>query len=107
MQLTDIEKKILAGGEGEAKQIAMEILTNIGEAMEADSFVQVSSVQAMAHFGSLHIAGRDWLEKLACMGGNAVFRPLRTRLPYHSSIGRRWATTVNTPRTSTGSKRPS
>ena len=37
--------------------------------MEADSFVQVSSVQAMAHFGSLHIAGRDWLEKLACMGG--------------------------------------
>ena len=69
MQLTDIEKKILAGGEGEAKQIAMEILTNIGEAMEADSFVQVSSVQAMAHFRSLHIAGRDWLEKLACMGG--------------------------------------
>ena len=69
MQLTDIEKKILAGGEGEAKQIAMEILTNIGEAMEADFFVQVSSVQAMAHFGSLHIAGRDWLEKLACMGG--------------------------------------
>lgn len=69
MQLTDIEKKILAGEEGEAKQIAMEILTNIGEAMEADFFVQVSSVQAMAHFGSLHIAGRDWLEKLACMGG--------------------------------------
>lgn len=69
MQLTDIEKKMLAGEEGEAKQIAMEILTNIGEAMEADSFVQVSSVQAMAHFGSLHIAGRDWLEKLACMGG--------------------------------------
>ena len=69
MQLTDIEKKILAGEEGEAKQIAMEILTNIGEALEADSFVEVSSVQAMAHFGSLHIAGRDWLEKLACMGG--------------------------------------
>ena len=69
MQLTDIEKKILAGEEGEAKQIAMEILTNIGEAMEADSFVEVSSVQAMAHFCSLHIAGRDWLEKLACMGG--------------------------------------
>ena len=69
MQLTDIEKKILAGEEGEAKQIAMEILTNIGEAMEADFFVQVSSVQAMAHFGSLHIAGRDWLEKLASMGG--------------------------------------
>lgn len=69
MQLTDIEKKILAGEEGEAKQIAMEILTNIGEAMEADSFVEVSSVQAMAHFGSLHIAGRNWLEKLACMGG--------------------------------------
>ena len=107
MQLTDIEKKILAGEEGEAKQIAMEILTNIGEAMEADSFVEVSSVQAMAHFGSLHIAGRDWLEKLACMGGKCCVPTTQDPASIPLSIGRRWATTVNTPKTSTGSKRPS
>ena len=63
MQLTDIEKKILAGEEGEAKQIAMEILTNIGEAMEADFFVQVSSVQAMAQrlAGKAGLHGRKML----------------------------------------------
>ncbi len=107
MQLTDIEKKILAGGEGEAKQIAMEILTNIGEAMEADSFVQVSSVQAMAHLALSTLQAETGWKSWHAWAENAVFRPLRTRLPYHSSIGRRWATTVNTPRTSTGSKRPS
>ena len=69
MQLTETEKRILAGEEGEAKQLALQILTQIGDAMGAQEFVEVASVQAMAHFGSLHIAGRDWLEKLACLGG--------------------------------------
>lgn len=69
MKLTDTEKRMLDGAQGEAKQMALEILMQIGEALEADSFVEVSSVQAMAHFGSLHIAGRDWLEKLVCLGG--------------------------------------
>ncbi len=69
MQLTDVEKRILAGEQGEAKQIALEILVQMGDALEAETFIEVASVQAMAHFGSLHIAGRDWLEKLACLGG--------------------------------------
>ena len=69
MQLTDAEKRILDGEQGEAKKIALEILAQMGDALGAESFVQVASVQAMAHFGSLHIAGRDWLEKLACLGG--------------------------------------
>lgn len=69
MRLTDEEKRILQGQEGEAKRIALEILQQIGEAMGAEHFVKVASVQAMAHFGSLHIAGRDWLEKLADLGG--------------------------------------
>ena len=69
MQLTDGEKRILDGAEGEARQLAMEVLLRIGEAMGAGEFVKIVSVQAMAHFGSLHIAGRDWLEKLAGMGG--------------------------------------
>lgn len=69
MQLTDVEKRILEGEQGEAKQIALEILVQMGDALEAETFIEVASVQAMAHFGSLHIAGRDWLEKLACLGG--------------------------------------
>lgn len=69
MHLTDEEKRMLNGEQGEAKRMAMEILVRAGEAMEAGSFVEIASVQAMAHFGSLHIAGRDWLEKLACLGG--------------------------------------
>lgn len=69
MRLNDEEKRMLNGQEGEAKKLAMEILTQVGDSMDADSFVEIASVQAMAHFGSLHIAGRDWLEKLACLGG--------------------------------------
>ena len=69
MRLNDEEKRMLSGQEGEAKKLAMEILTQVGDSMDAGSFVEIASVQAMAHFGSLHIAGRDWLEKLACLGG--------------------------------------
>lgn len=69
MRLNDEEKRMLSGQEGEAKKLAMEILIQVGDSMDADSFVEIASVQAMAHFGSLHIAGRDWLEKLACLGG--------------------------------------
>lgn len=53
MQLTDIEKKILAGEEGEAKQIAMEILTNIGEAMGSRLFFR--SIVGSGH-GSLRLS---------------------------------------------------
>ncbi len=69
MQLTDQEKRILQGEEGEAKRLALEILQKVGEPLGAERFIEVASVQAMAHFGSLHIAGRDWLEKLAQLGG--------------------------------------
>lgn len=106
MRLNDEEKRMLNGQEGEAKKLAMEILTQVGDSMDADSFVEIASVQAMAHFGSLHIAGRDWLEKLACLGGNAACRPPRTRLPSHSVIGKRWDTTKNMQKISTVWRRP-
>lgn len=71
-KLTDYEKEMLNGKHGEAKQLAMKILLEVGESLGAEEMVEVVSVQAMAHFGSLHIAGRDWLEKLACMGGECA-----------------------------------
>ena len=69
LKLTPYDKGILNGEQGEAKQLAMEIISRIADSLGARRLVDVVSVQAMAHFGSLHIAGRDWIEKLACMGG--------------------------------------
>ena len=68
-KLSSNERDMLDGKEGEAKRLALEILIKIADSFGADGLVEVVSVQAMAHFGSLHIAGLDWLEKLACMGG--------------------------------------
>ena len=69
MKLTAYEQEMLDGKHGEAKQLAMKIMLKVGEPLGAEEFVEVVSVQAMAHFDSLHIAGRDYLAKLACMGG--------------------------------------
>ena len=69
MRLTPYEQEMLDGKHGEAKQFAMRTMMKIGEPLGAEEFVEVVSVQAMAHFGSLHIAGRDYMRKLACMGG--------------------------------------
>lgn len=69
LRLTPYEQDMLDGKYGEAKQLAMKIMMKIGEPLGAEELVEIVSVQAMAHFGSLHIAGRDYLGKLACMGG--------------------------------------
>lgn len=37
MRLNDEEKRMLSGQEGEAKKLAMEILTQVGDSMDADS----------------------------------------------------------------------
>ncbi len=69
VKLTAFEREMLDGAHGEAKKLAMEMIVKAAVAMDARELVEVVSVQAMAHFGSLHAAGRDWLEKLACLGG--------------------------------------
>ena len=69
LNLNQYEKEMLDGKHGEAKQLAMTIMIKAGEPLGAEELVEVASVQAMAHFGSLHIAGRDFLERLAGMGG--------------------------------------
>ena len=55
MKLTAYEQEMLDGKHGEAKQLAMKIMLKVGEPLGAEEFVEVVSVQAMAHFGSLHI----------------------------------------------------
>lgn len=69
LKLKPYEQEMLDGKYGEAKQLAMKIMIKIGEPLGAEELAEVVSVQAMAHFGSLHIAGRDYLGKLAEMGG--------------------------------------
>lgn len=69
MKLTPYEQEMLDGSQGEAKKIAMEVVCRIGKAFGAEELIEISSAQCMAHFGSLHIAGLDWMEKLAAAGG--------------------------------------
>ena len=69
VRLSKEEESMLSGKEGEAKKIAMEVIMSLAESFQAESLIEISSVQAMAHYGSLHEAGLEWLEKLAALGG--------------------------------------
>ncbi len=69
MHLDSAQEKLLRGEGGEAKQLAMEIVTGVGDAVGADSLVPIVSAHVLAHFSSLHEAGIDVLEKFAGAGG--------------------------------------
>jgi len=69
MQLDSGQEKMLRGEAGEAKQLAMEILTKVGDAMSADSLVPIKSAHVLAHYSSLHEAGIEMLERFAKAGG--------------------------------------
>jgi predicted aconitase len=69
MHLNSSQEKMLRGEEGEAKQLAMEILTKVGDAMSADSLVPIKSGHVLAHYSSLHEAGIEMLERFAETGG--------------------------------------
>lgn len=69
MHLDSSQEKMFRGEAGEAKQLAMEILTKVGDAMAADSLVPIKSGHVLAHFSSLHEAGVEMLERFARAGG--------------------------------------
>jgi hypothetical protein len=69
MHLDPGQEKMLRGEAGEAKQLAMEILTKVGDAMSADSLVPIKSGHVLAHYSSLHDAGIEMLERFAGAGG--------------------------------------
>ena len=60
MRLTDEEKKILQGGQGEPRRIAMKILTHLGEAFGAERMIPVASAHLVAC--SYQIAGEAGIE---------------------------------------------
>jgi predicted aconitase len=69
MHLDSNQERILAGEEGEARQFAMEIVTKVGDAVNAESLVPIKSAHVLAHYSSLHDAGVDVLERFAERGG--------------------------------------
>ena len=69
MHLDASQEKMLRGEAGEAKQLSMEILTKVGEAVSADSLVPIKSAHVLAHYSSLHDAGIEMLERFAKAGG--------------------------------------
>ncbi|MDV3244957.1 MAG: aconitase X catalytic domain-containing protein [Nitrososphaerales archaeon] len=69
MNLEPAQDKMLKGGAGEAKQLAMEILTKVGDAVGAESLVPIKSAHVLAHYSSLHEAGIEMLERFAMAGG--------------------------------------
>lgn len=72
MILTDDEKAYLEGDYGEANRLAMELLLKVGESFGAERLIPIASAHVLGHFGSLHQAGIDFLEKLAEGGGKCL-----------------------------------
>lgn len=86
MKLTTYEKNMLSGFQGEAVKFAMQLIVKIGEIYEAGDLIKVSSSHILAHYGSLHEAGIELMEKIAHWGG-------RCRVPTTvdpSSLPEKW-----------------
>jgi predicted aconitase len=69
MHLSGPQERAIKGANGEAFQLAMEILVKVGEAFGAGSLVPITSAHVLAHYSSLHDAGTQLLEKFADSGG--------------------------------------
>lgn len=67
--LADEEKACLEGNHGEANRLAMELLVGVGESLGAERLIPITSAHILGHYGGLHQAGVDFLEKLAEKGG--------------------------------------
>jgi len=67
MQLSDSEKKMLDGGDGEAKRVAMEGLVQLGEAFGAERMVEIG--YAHVHAGmALYLHDVELIEEIAGKG---------------------------------------
>lgn len=69
LQLTSYEQEMLDGKFGEARKLAMSILARTAKALDAERMIEVVSAQGLSHYGCIFDAGRDLMEKFACLGG--------------------------------------
>lgn len=73
MQLTQREQEMMAGKDGAAVQLAMEILTRVGDACGAERLIPVKSAHiVLAMYKSIFDAGVEVCEKFADMGAKFV-----------------------------------
>jgi predicted aconitase len=78
MHLTDDEKRMLAGDEGEAARLAMALLSKMGTVHGAERMVPVRSVHAACVYPQFK-ASVEMMERFAELGG--VFRAVTTANP--------------------------
>ena len=71
MYLTDDEKKMRDGQLGEAVSMAMSILADLGEAIDAPEMVEITHVHTDSGF-YLGDAGLEFVEHLAALGGHVA-----------------------------------
>jgi predicted aconitase len=73
MELTREEQSILEGAQGEAAKFAMEILVKIGEGVNAERLIPISSVHLVLHaYKSAFDAGVEAAEKIADLGAKFI-----------------------------------
>ena len=71
MYLTDDEQKMRDGHLGEAVSMAMSILVDLGEAIDAPEMVEITHVHTDSGF-YLGDAGLEFVEHLAALGGHVA-----------------------------------
>lgn len=68
MRLTDLDKRKLDGGLGPAVQHAMEHLVKMGDAFDAEEFVDLHSVHVFSDYRTIGDGGLEFYQRLADMG---------------------------------------
>ena len=69
LHLNDKDRAFLDGHFGPAEKLAMEVVVDVGRAFEAERLIPITSAHILGHYGSLHDAGIELLERLAADGG--------------------------------------
>jgi predicted aconitase len=72
MRLTDDERAMLAGEQGEAVRRALQLQMTVGEFFGADDLVPIDSAHMMAEIESMGEPCLAWVEEMASLGGRAV-----------------------------------
>jgi predicted aconitase len=69
LYLDSAQERLLRGEGGGARQLAMEILVKVGDAVGAESLVPIKSAHVQADYSGLHDSGIELFERFADSGG--------------------------------------
>ena len=75
MKLSEYDRELLSGGQGRAKQIAMEIVCRMGELYHAPELISITRAHIDGcSYTAVWDAGLEFAEMLAEAGGKAVYQ---------------------------------